>query len=172
MFRQLTALITGILAAVPALAIDRAEIERVRQTPRHFMCKLDQRFLGDVHTPGRGSITSRQIIQQNEDSKSPVPATIEMRINPASKSGDGVSTGGLWPEFVMPGQKPTPFVLQQVRISFFDERQTISFVLKSETLMFPLSLVQAPSRQWWLSLSSAVYPNTRTHDYLCEDLPN
>jgi hypothetical protein len=95
-----------------------------------------------------------------------------MRINPASKCRDGVSTGGLWPEFVMPGQKTTPFVLQQVQISFFDERQKISFFLKSETLMFPLSLVQAPSRQWWLSLSSAAYPNTRTHDYLCDDLPN
>jgi hypothetical protein len=72
----------------------------------------------------------------------------------------------------MPGPKTTPFVLQQVKISFFDTRRKISFFLTSETLMFPLSLVQAPSYQWWLSLSSAAYPNTRTHDYLCDDLPN
>lgn len=172
MFRPVIAAIISVLTAAPALAIDRADIERVRQTPRHFMCKLDQRFLGNVHTPGEGNGTTRSIIQQSNDRGSPVPATIEIRITPASKSGNGVATGGLWPEFVSPGRRPTPFDLQQVRISFSDERQTISFVLKSETMMLPLSIVEAPSRQWWLSLSSAVYPNTRTHDYLCEDLPN
>lgn len=172
MFRPVIAAIISALTAAPALAIDRAGIERVRQTPRHFMCKLDQQFLGNVYAPGEGNVTARNIIQQSNDRGSPVPTTIEMRITPASKSGNGVATGELWPEFVSPGRRRTPFDLQKVRISFFNEMQTISFVLKSETMMLPLSIVEAPSRQWWLSISSAVYPNTRTYNYLCEDLPN
>jgi hypothetical protein len=172
MFRPAIAAMISVLTAAPALAIDRADKERVRETPRHFMCKLDRRFLGNVHTPGMGSMTTRGLIQQSNDRGSPVPATIEMWITPASKNGNGVATGGLWPDFVSPSRRPTHFELEKVSITFSSERQTISFVLKSDMMVVPLSIVEAPSRQWWLSLSSAVYPNTRTHDYLCEDIPS
>jgi hypothetical protein len=170
--RPLIAAIASVLTAGLAFASSGADIERVRQTPRHFMCKLDQLFLGNVHSPGEASGTTHNIIQQSTDRGTPVPATIEMQISPATKNGNGVATGGLWPELVMPGRRPIPFELQQVRILFYDQRQTISFVLKGDTFMLPLVLVEAPSHQWWLSISSAVYPNTRTHDYRCEDLLN
>jgi hypothetical protein len=66
-------------------------------------------------------------------------------------------------------KKPTQLELLDVRV--FQEMQTISFTLKTDTLMIPLTLVKRTDKQWWLSISSADYPNTRTNDYSCEDLP-
>ncbi|UXN66000.1 hypothetical protein N8E89_22370 (plasmid) [Phyllobacterium sp. A18/5-2] len=158
-----------ITYAVPAVAVDRAELQSIQETPRHFVCRLDQTFRGNVHTPGSGFAVSVGIIEQSKRAGRPVP-TIDLQITPENKGGTGSASGSFLPGRTLP--KPITLELQHVFIVVsYDGRQTVQFVARGARVAVPLTIVQTFERQWWLSISSGEYPTTRTHDYLCEDVP-
>ncbi|TAY27776.1 hypothetical protein ELH93_29065 (plasmid) [Rhizobium leguminosarum] len=74
-------------------ATDLSEIHRTQTTTRHFVCKLDRTFFGNVHTPGEASGTI-DIIKQSEASGRLV-ATIDLQFTPASEMVLGRQLGAL-----------------------------------------------------------------------------
>ena len=162
-------------AVRPALATDMArsasaiELEKmaeIRREPRQFSCELQNRYV--ISLAERGSVVSADVAKQRRESGRPVDR-IELFFEPKWKDGHGTFTGSLMPGFISVRHTPTSLLADDVRITFSQNLQRISFTLITTKYRLPVQMSQQQSGEWWLSLGNAFYPNGHVSEYRCED---